>query len=494
MGCCCFFRPLPATPPPNPPALSNNRDPNSGNSSRMAPDKSIAGFSICSFLTKQPLGSGPGPCQFTVEYEFIGSAGIKTPFSELRPAVHKHTGIVVNVLIVPTEIIKELDLPSILETLQTIDHLSILRLFERYTEDDQTLLIVEEASSHRHSLCSELLKLSVPYSEAFVAKILEQTLSALSALNQKDLAYGLIGLGLGFEPEGHRVKLEDLLFMNLGLYEEVSFAPPESCGDPDSIGLPGTHSLIGFPGTYRLERADVWGCGVLLFLMVTGKLPFSGKDANEIRRNIVERTLDFEMLTRCSEGCRRVLGKMLEKDPEKRANAEKILEDAWFGEADEGFGLMIEKGGIRKWEIERKSGKIRNLFWLNVLMRKEEKNEVLRNFCRFFKGKMIDFNVFYEKNEEIRLEIEKNRGFILNFNDFFEICFKFWSPRLEEAFKRLDVSQKGSVLLEEIIGRTEGTLDNKAFWGVLIEKHWGLKLESEVDFGGFKEICLKIMK
>ena len=226
--------------------------------------------------------------------------------------------------------------------------------------------------------------------------------------------------------------------------------------------------------------------------MVTGRMPFSGKDSREIRRNIVARTLEFETIP-CSEGCRRVLGKMLEKNPEKRQNAEKILEDGWFGEADGSFGLGIERNGIRKWEIERKSAKIRNLFWLNVIMRKEEKNEVLRNFCRFFKGKMIDFGSFYENNEEIRLEIEKNRGIMLNFNDFFEICFKFSSPRLEEAFKRLE-SQKGTVLLEELIVRTEGTLDNKAFWGFLIEKQWGLKLESEMGFAGFREICLRIMK
>lgn len=80
------------------------------------------------------------------------------------------------------------------------------------------------------------------------------------------------------------------------------------------------------------KPVDVWGCGVLLFLMLSGYLPFEGRDAAEVLRRIRNCQPDFSTGSwgRVSEKAKAFVKMLLHADPLKRITAESALENEWL--------------------------------------------------------------------------------------------------------------------------------------------------------------------
>jgi len=80
---------------------------------------------------------------------------------------------------------------------------------------------------------------------------------------------------------------------------------------------------------------DVWGCGLLLFLMLSGRLPFNGRDSSETLERIRQCELKMEGAEwkDVSFGARSLVRGMLQKDPRRRITVEQALAHAWIYEA-----------------------------------------------------------------------------------------------------------------------------------------------------------------
>ena len=80
--------------------------------------------------------------------------------------------------------------------------------------------------------------------------------------------------------------------------------------------------------TYFGSRVDVWSCGVILFAMVAGYLPFEDKSTSKLYQKILSG--QFQMPKRLSEECQDLLNKILETDPDKRYTTEQIKAHPWY--------------------------------------------------------------------------------------------------------------------------------------------------------------------
>ena len=80
------------------------------------------------------------------------------------------------------------------------------------------------------------------------------------------------------------------------------------------------------------DKTDMWSIGIILFLALTGKVPFDGKTDDEISNKIQNYPYnDLEpMLLAHSSESRDLLDKLLEKDMEKRISAKQALNHEWF--------------------------------------------------------------------------------------------------------------------------------------------------------------------
>ncbi|KAJ9457099.1 CBL-interacting protein kinase 32 [Diplonema papillatum] len=95
------------------------------------------------------------------------------------------------------------------------------------------------------------------------------------------------------------------------------------CGTPNYVA-PEVLKEKGYNGI----TADIWSCGVILFVMLAGYLPFDDSNMNKLF-NKIERG-EYRMARHFSEPVRNLISRMLVIEPEKRATLDGIVADAWF--------------------------------------------------------------------------------------------------------------------------------------------------------------------
>jgi serine/threonine protein kinase len=79
-------------------------------------------------------------------------------------------------------------------------------------------------------------------------------------------------------------------------------------------------------------RHDVWGLGILCYVLFAGKFPFTGDDINEICESVLNDEPDFDVLKDRRVDAKIVLmiQGMLIKDPSKRSTIREIMANKIF--------------------------------------------------------------------------------------------------------------------------------------------------------------------
>ncbi|KAL0080988.1 kinase-like domain-containing protein, partial [Phycomyces blakesleeanus] len=78
---------------------------------------------------------------------------------------------------------------------------------------------------------------------------------------------------------------------------------------------------------YRGPPADMWSCGVMLFAMLTGHLPFHSSNPSELFRKI--RTGPYSLPRYVSAEASQLIAMLLVKDPDARMTANECLGHPW---------------------------------------------------------------------------------------------------------------------------------------------------------------------
>lgn len=81
-------------------------------------------------------------------------------------------------------------------------------------------------------------------------------------------------------------------------------------------------------GKYGKE-VDIWSCGVIMYVLLTGLPPFSGETDRQVELQILRTEPDYAGLSPAARDC---LKQMLVKDPKRRASAREILNHHWVRE------------------------------------------------------------------------------------------------------------------------------------------------------------------
>jgi 5'-AMP-activated protein kinase catalytic alpha subunit len=98
---------------------------------------------------------------------------------------------------------------------------------------------------------------------------------------------------------------------------------------------------------YECINVDIWSCGIILYAMLCGFLPFEDPNTNKLYKKIMAG--DFEMPKILSPDSKEMLKSILDVNPETRYTIDKIRETKWYKGASKSYianGIIVGKDAI----------------------------------------------------------------------------------------------------------------------------------------------------
>jgi calcium-dependent protein kinase len=268
-------------------------------------------------------------------------------------------------------------------------------------------------------------------------------------------------------------------------------------------------------GKYN-EKCDIWSCGVIMYIMLTGTPPFNGRNDNEILMKVQEGIVDYELeqLKYISESATSLIKLMLTYDPKKRISAQQALEHPWFTKAD--FQLDPDKQQINQtikrlneFNIDTKLKQATLHYIAHQLISKEETEELRKVFMKLDinnDGKLSYSeivegykNYFGSLQPEIEgkmifEKVDTDKSGFISYDEFICAALDFKNitneEKLNEAFKMFDRNGDGfisAIELKEILERGNIT-DNEVINSIINEVD--MNGDGEISLDEFKKIML----
>ncbi|KAL5120433.1 hypothetical protein ACEQ8H_001723 [Pleosporales sp. CAS-2024a] len=253
-----------------------------------------------------------------------------------------------------------------IQILRQLDHPNIVRLHEMVETERHISIILEYASGGElfdYILNHRYLK------DGPARKLFSQLISGVGYLHCKGIVHRDLKLENLLLDRNKNIIITDFGFANTfdpndELSEEVEYR----LGDKDfikSIGLDGSDAtrrgdlmqtscgspcyaapeLVVSDSLYTGRKVDVWSCGVILYAMLAGYLPFDddpanpeGDNINLLYKYIVSTPLTFpEYVT---PHARDLLKRILVPDPRKRADLFEVARHSWLADYSHVVGFI----------------------------------------------------------------------------------------------------------------------------------------------------------
>jgi 5'-AMP-activated protein kinase catalytic alpha subunit len=276
-----------------------------------------------------------------IGHYMIGKTIGEGTFGKVKLGTHNLTGEKVAVKILEKhKIVEDVDVVRVtreIKILKLARHPNIIQLYEIIETPKKLYLITEYITGGE--LFDYIVK-NHRLSEERACEFYQQIISGIEYLHE----LGIV----------HRdMKPENLLIDHDGSIKLVDFGlsniykPNQklttACGSP-CYAAP--EMIAG--EAYHGSRADIWSCGIILFAMVCGYLPFEDPDTNVLYNKILDGK--YQTPSWLSDECRDLISKILNIDPDERYTVEQIKTHKWYSSKHSPVisnqGLIIGKNKI----------------------------------------------------------------------------------------------------------------------------------------------------
>ena len=359
-------------------------------------------------------------------------------FGKVKLAIHKETGEEFAIKILNKKQIKIKMKNTIFkenEIISKFNHINVIFVFA-IIEDIENYYIVME-----YCKTGELFDYIVAnqfLSEEESSVFFYQLINGVEYIHSKGIAHR------DLKPENLLLTENNILkIIDFGLsheFDKINFLSTK-CGSP-SYAAP--EIIKG--GKYDGFKTDIWCCGIILYAMVCGYLPFDGEDNNILFKNIVE--CNPEIPDYLSPECRELIMDILKEDPMERINIDDIKKTKFYLKGKQLCNINYEQ--IERSVLKRRHrirsydrGEQNNDNIIKMIKKEEKKKEVYNLIEESLKE--FDINKS-ERSSKIRnVEQKRHIRFINtktalnNFRDKINLINKNFNKKIKKFHKNMNL-------------------------------------------------------
>jgi len=218
-----------------------------------------------------------------------------------------------------------------------LDHPNVIKLFQTFQDPRYVYLVLEMCQGGE--LFDQIIK-EKHFAEDVAADVMQQVFRAIHYTHEMDIVHrdlkpeNLMLMTAG-PLKGNTVKVIDY-----GIAAEWKGQLLQSKnGTPDYVA-PELVLLLESKGSGYGKELDVWSSGVILYILLSGRLPFKGSNDNETFKKIKAGKMKWEGFQNVSGDAKYLVSRLLTVDKHKRATMGEALQHTWIVHKAPGASLV----------------------------------------------------------------------------------------------------------------------------------------------------------
>lgn len=253
------------------------------------------------------------------KYQIIRTLG-EGSFGKVKLAYHLTTGQKVALKIINRKTLAKSDMQGRIEReisyLRLLRHPHIIKLYDVIKSKDEIVMVIEFAGKELFEYIVQKGKMK----EDEARRFFQQIISAVEYCHRHKIVHR------DLKPEN--LLLDDMLNVKIADFGLSNFMSDgnflkTSCGSPNYAAPEVISGKL-----YAGPEVDVWSCGVILYVMLCGRLPFDDDFIPALFKKISNGV--YTLPNHLSDGAKNLLTKMLVVNPLNRITIHEIMQDEWF--------------------------------------------------------------------------------------------------------------------------------------------------------------------
>ncbi|XP_043707461.1 CBL-interacting protein kinase 18-like [Telopea speciosissima] len=206
-----------------------------------------------------------------------------------------------------------------ISVMRLVKHPNIVQLYEVMASKSKIYFVVEYVKGGE--LFNKVAKGKLK--EDVARKYFQQLISAVDFCHSRGVYHRDLKPENLLLDENENLKVSDFGLSALAESKHQDGLLHTTCGTPAYVS-PEVINRKGYDGA----KADVWSCGVILYVLLAGFLPFQDSNLMEMYRKIGKG--EFKCPNWFPMEVRRLLSKILDPNPNTRISITKIKDNSWF--------------------------------------------------------------------------------------------------------------------------------------------------------------------
>ena len=263
------------------------------------------------------------------------------------------------------------------------------------------------------------------------------------------------------------------------------------------------------------SKCDLWSCGVIMYILLTGVPPFGGSNNRIIVEKILKHDYDKTLLNKRCKACKELISLLLERNISKRIRADEALKHKWF-QIYKSKEIRVEvdpkviENCIINLKKYKKSSEIQEVALLYLVHNNPDLKEV-DDACKIFglidkngNGKINKEELFnglsdiYQSDklqqdvDEIFKNLDVNNDLYLETEEFVRAAIDksifLTEKSLKFAFNFFDKTNKGEITVNDLINILSGDDVSKEEMERVREMVGKISPDEKIRFEEFCEI------